>query len=109
MARQNQDVNKSEEIRKLLQANPGIKSKEAVANLAERGIEISAGLFYLVKGHVKGRKSRRRRAQKAVEGVSELTHLSRSNAVSTILKVKAWAKEVGGMKNLKALAEALCD
>jgi hypothetical protein len=109
MAKQNNGVNKSEEIRKILKANPAIGSKEAVAKLAEKGIEISHGLFYFVKGQIKGRKSRKKRAQKAVTEVAEFSHVNRSDAVSTILKVKAWAKEVGGMKNLKALVEALCD
>jgi hypothetical protein len=29
--------------------------------------------------------------------------------VKTILSVKAWAAEVGGLKNLKALVDALCE
>jgi hypothetical protein len=109
MAKQNNGVNKSEEIRKLLHANPNIGSKDAIAKLAEKRIAISQGLFFFVKGQIKGRKSRKRRAQKAVTKVSEFSQVSRTDAVTTILKVKAWAKEVGGMKNLKALVEALSD
>jgi hypothetical protein len=109
MAKKNSGVNKSDEIRKLLSANPEIGPKDAVAKLAEKGIEISTGLFYFVKGHVKGRKARKKRAQKAVTKVSEFSHVSRTDAVTTILKVKAWAREVGGMQNLKALVEALCE
>lgn len=41
--------------------------------------------------------------------VAEASLVIKGDAVSTILKVKAWAKEVGGMKTLKALVEALSD
>jgi hypothetical protein len=77
--------------------------------VAEKGIQVSHGLFYFVKGQMKGRKARRTKAQKVVTEVAESTHVTRSSAVSTILKVKACAREVGGMKSLKALVEALSD
>src|SRR5258708_31059918 len=50
MAKKTNGVNKSEEVRQLLKANPQIGSQEVVANLAEKGIKVSAGLFYFVKG-----------------------------------------------------------
>ena len=109
MAKKNDEVNRSEEIRKLLKANPTIGPKEVTAELAKKGIEVSTGLYYFVKGQMKGRKSRKTRAQKAVTTVAEFSHVTRSDAVTTILKVKACAKEVGGMKALKALVEALSD
>jgi hypothetical protein len=46
MAKKNSGVNKSEEIRQLLKANPKIEPKEVVAKLAEKGIKVSHGLFY---------------------------------------------------------------
>jgi hypothetical protein len=58
---------------------------------------------------MKGRKARKQKAQNAVAKVAESTHVTKSDALSTILKVKAWAKEVGGMKILKALVEALSE
>jgi hypothetical protein len=109
MAKKNDGVNKSEDVRQLLRANPEIGSKEVVAKLAEKGIEVSNALFYFVKGQIKGRKARKRKAQKAVTKVAEFSHVNRTDAVTTILKIKACAKEVGGMKNLKALVEALSD
>ncbi len=77
--------------------------------MAERGIEVSTGLFYFVKGQMKGRKARKTKVQKAVTNVTAVTHSNRTDTVSTILKVKACAKEVGGLKALKALVEALSD
>lgn len=109
MAKQNGNVNKSDEIRQLLKANPEITSREAITKLNEKGIAVSSALFYFVKGHSKGRKARKQRAEHAVETVARFRHADRSEAVSTILKVKSWAHEVGGLKNLKALVEALCD
>jgi len=109
MAKKNGEVNRSEEIRQLLKANPKLGPKEAVAKLAERGIEVSNGLFYFVKGQIKGRKARKTKVETAVTKVAEYTHANRSDAVSTILKVKACATAVGGMKTLKALVEALSD
>jgi hypothetical protein len=108
MAKKN-DINRSEEIRQLLKANPEIGPKEVVAKLAEKGIEVSNALFYFVKGQIKGRNARKTKVQKTVTKVAESTHTTRTDAVSTILKVKAWAREVGGLKNLKALVEALSD
>ena len=109
MAKKNDGVNRSEEIRKVLTANPTISLKEATAELAKQGIEVSTGLFYFVKGQMKGRKARKTKAQNAVTKVAAATHGTRSDAVTTILKVKSCANEVGGMKALKALVEALSD
>lgn len=110
MAKKSNGVNKSEEVRQLLKANPTITAKEAVAALAEKGIKISNALFYYTKGQVKGRKDRKQKDQQtAAAKVAEATLVIKGDAPSTILKVKAWAKEVGGMKTLKALVEALSD
>jgi hypothetical protein len=109
MAKKKDGVNKSQEIRMLLKANPEIGVKEVVAKLAEKGIKISNALFYFTKGKMKGRKARKQKAQKVVAKVAESTHVTKSDAVSTILKVKAWAREVGGLKTLKALVEALSE
>jgi hypothetical protein len=109
MAKQRDGVNKSEEIRQLLKANPEMGEKEAAAKLAEKGIKVSGNLFYFVKGQMKGRKAQKKKVQLTVTAVAESTHVSRSDAVSTIRKVKSWANEVGGMKTLKALVEALSE
>jgi hypothetical protein len=109
VAKKKNGLNKSEEVRQLLKGNPQIGGKEAVATLAEKGIKISGNLFYFVKGQMKGRKARRKKAQRTVSKIAESTHGTRSDAVATILKVKAWANEVGGMKSLKALVDALSE
>jgi len=109
MARKTTGVNKSDEIRKLLQATPAVSAKEVVATLAEKNIKVTDSLVYFVKGKISGRKSRRRKAQKTVAQVVAVTPSSNSDAVKTILKVKGWASEVGGLKKLKALVDALSE
>jgi hypothetical protein len=109
MPRQKNGVNKSEEIRQLLKANPKLSAKEAIAALGAKGVEISDALFYFVRGNIKGRKGRQKKAKQVVAKVAETTNVSKSFALSTILKIKALATEVGGLKVLKALVEALSD
>lgn len=107
MPKQKDGVNKSQAIRDLLKTNPKITSKDAVATLKDKGIEVSDQLFYFVKGKLHGRKGRRRKAQAAVANVANNTGGSKQDALAIILKIKSLADEVGGMRRLKALIDAL--
>lgn len=109
MARQKNGVNKSEEIRLLLQANPEIGARDAIAALGARGIKISDNLYYFIKGRIKGSKGKKKKAQQVIAKVAETNNVPKSDALATILKVKSVAHEVGGLKKLKALVEALSD
>ena len=109
MAKRKNGVSKSEEIRQLLKTNPMMAAQEAVAALAAKGIEVSDNLVYFVKGKIKGRKGRKKKAQQVVARVAETNNVAKSDALATILKVKALATDVGGLKKLKALVEALSD
>ena len=105
------EPNKSQAIRDLLKESPTIKAKEAIAALGEKGIEITDSLFYLVKGKVSGGKQRRRKirkaAVKAVAASGNGVAPTKDDALKTILKVKSFAAEVGGLRSLKALVDAL--
>jgi hypothetical protein len=103
------EINKSAEIRELIKQNPQIKVKEAIAILGKRGIKINQGLFYSIKGRMQGQKSRRNKARQMVEKVTATGITSSSDVVSTIIKVKHLAAEVGGLKKLKALVDALAE
>jgi hypothetical protein len=107
MAKRKGGVNKSEEIRQLYKANPKLKAKEVIAALSEKGITVTEGLVYLIKGKMLGRKRRRRRAQNAVARVAQST--GSADALGTILKVKGQADQVGGMRKLKALIDAMLE
>lgn len=109
MAKQKDGVNKSEEIRQLLRANPKITAKEVSAALGAKGIKMSEKLYYLVKGKMLGKQSRKTRARKMVAKVAASTGTGNADALATIRKVKSCANEVGGMKRLRALVEALSE
>ncbi len=106
MPRKKGAVNKSEEIRQLLRANPKMPAKEIVSTLADKGIQVADALVYLVKGKMLGRKARRKKAHQMVARVAATGN---SDPVATILKVKGLANEVGGMKKLKALVDAMSE
>lgn len=107
------EVNKSQAIRDVLKENPKIKANDAVSALAEKGIQIKASLFYIVKGKALGRKKRRKKAEAkaitVVEGASVTSPVSNGDALATILKLKGFAREVGGLKTLKKLVDALSE
>ena len=108
------EVNKSQAICDLLKWNPKIKANDAVSALAEKGVTIKTSLFYIVKGKQLGKKSRRKKNQaKAVEVATAASNngsvATKSDALATILTVKKFAAEVGGLHTLKALVEALSE
>lgn len=103
MAKRKNGVNKSEEIRKVLRENPRIKAKEVISTLADRGITVTDTLVYLVK------RSRRGRRKKAREAVATVAATGNSDPLTTIRKIKQLANDVGGLKKLKALVDALSE
>jgi hypothetical protein len=106
MAKQKSGVNKSEEIRKLLKANPKMLAKDIRATLAEKNIKVADALIYFVKGRMKQQKSHRTHFNAAVKVASTN---GRGDVLATIIKVKQLAADVGGMKKLRALADALSE
>jgi hypothetical protein len=105
------EVNKSAAIRELLKQNPHVTASEVVSTLAARGIKVNPSLFYFTKGKLKGRKGRRRKIQRQVANVmgsnGVATPTNTGDVLATIKKVKGLAAEVGGLKKLTALVEAL--
>jgi len=100
---------KSSMVRDVLKENRKLTAKEVVAAMAEKGIDVTEGLVYFVKGQMKGKRGRRKKASQAVAPVAAAPVSVNGDAVKTILKIKGWASEIGGMKKLKALVEALID
>jgi hypothetical protein len=101
----NGEVNKSAAIRQLLEQNPALKASEVIATLADRGIDVAPSLFYFTKGRLRGRKGGRRKMRQKAEKAAGAT--ANGDALSTIKKVKGLASEVGGLKKLMALVQAL--
>ena len=107
MAKRANGVNKSEEVRQLLKTNPEMKAKEVVSTLAGKGITITESLVYFIKGKLHSKKARKQRTATMVAHIAETT--GTPDALATILKIKRLAAEVGGIKKLKALVEALSE
>ena len=105
MAKRKSDVNKSEEIRQALKANPSAKAREIVALLAEKGIQVAASQIYFVKGTLKGRNGRKKDAAPPSSSNGSVN----GDVVATILKVKGLATELGGFKKLQTLVELLSE
>src|SRR5271168_3781751 len=70
MAKQKQksNVNKSEEVRILLQENPAVTAKEVIATLGKKGISVTDSLYYIVKGKMKLKKIRKAKAVASENG-----------------------------------------
>jgi hypothetical protein len=105
-------INKSQAIRDLLKDNPHVSAKEAISTLAQSGIKVNQSLFYFVKGKAVGRRGRRRKMRRQVADImatSNGTVANRGDVLSTIKKVKGLATELGGLKKLQALVDALLE
>jgi len=110
-------MNRSQVIREVLKENPEIKFSEAVSTLAAKGIKFSKATFYLVKGSLAGQKSRRKKNRKKAIKMIELSNgqapmtqaTTKSDALATIRKIKSLAGEVGGLRTLKGLVDALSE
>jgi hypothetical protein len=94
-------INKSQAIRDFLGQNPKATNREVMDALGAKGIKVSYNQVYFVK--VKGRKAKRRAAVKATRAAGL------SNPVEAVMKVRALASEVGGMKSLKQLVDLLAE
>ena len=100
-------VNRSQAIRDILEQNPQVQPKEVVSLLARKGIQVRPGLVYMIKGRLAQMKSHKGRKAARVARASEKT--GSTDPIALIVKVKALAKEAGGMDNLKALVTVLAD
>jgi hypothetical protein len=111
MGRKKSGNSMSKAIRDVLEKSPDMGAKEVVSTLAQKGITVKPGLVYFIKGKVKGGKGRRRRRRRKLgEQVAAVAVTTgATDAIATILKVKALAAQVGGMKKLKGLVEVLAD
>lgn len=98
-------TNKSQAIRDHFKANRKATAPEVVAALKEKGITVTEGLVYNVKGKIKGRRKKRLKA------VAVATKNIRSNShvdpVQLVHEVKALAQKAGSYKKLAELLEAL--
>lgn len=99
------DVNKTQEIKAILDADANATPKAISATLAEKGIEASPAYVSTIKSKLKktggataiGRGRGGRRAKAAGDNIS----------ISTLVEAKRFADKMGGVDKLKAAIDAL--
>ena len=97
-------INKSQAIRDLFAEDPKMDSKTVMARLAEKNIKVSPAMIYYVRSKLRHANRRAKRERIAASSAP----LSR-NPAELVLRVKALAREVGGMKILKQLVDVLAE
>jgi hypothetical protein len=98
-------VNKADVVREILSRNPKATVKEVQTMMAERGLTVSENHVYFIRSKLRDQKNRRRRAAAA-----EATRSSgMPNPATAVSKVKALARELGGLRNLKQLVDVLAE
>lgn len=96
-------ASKADAIREILKGDPRAKTADVVTQLAGKGIKVSANHVYLINSKAAGRKRRQRR-EAAVEATQRK---GVTNPVQAIVRVRSLAGDLGGMKSLKQLVDAL--
>src|SRR4051812_17503446 len=94
---------KSSAIREALAANPKAKASEIVALLAKSGTKVTPGLVYALKAHGKA-KAKKAKRQAAV---ATAVRTGSSNPVELVTRTRQLAMDLGGLKNLRAMVDAL--
>lgn len=107
MAKRNESTNKSQAIREMLMQRPDAKAKDIVAGLAQRNIQVKPSLVYMIKGRLLQMKSHQSKRAARVAQMGRRT--GNADPVALVLRVKALAREAGGIDNLKNLVIALAD
>ena len=97
------EVNRSALIREILDKNPDTSVKDVRSTLAERGIEVSSNLVYLIKSKMKA-KTQRKRMRRAVQATKQA---GLANPVQLVREVQQLGEKAGGMRHLKELVELL--
>ena len=105
MPRKTGSPNKSQAIRDYLEHNPRAKSKVVKAELAKKGIDVSANLVYLIKSKARAGKRRAKRQKAIAAGRAA----GNGNAVQLIMDVRHLAHKAGAMRRLKELVDILSE
>lgn len=105
MAKSEQPINKSREIRDYFAVNPKADSKTVIAALGEKGVKVSPTMVYYVRSKL-GQARRRAKRERVAESSRKL---AATNPVELVLRVKNLANEVGGIQYLKQLVDLLAE
>ena len=111
-------VNKSEEIRAVLAATPTASTKDVVATLKQKGIDVSENLVYGVKQKLTPTAPNAPKAKAAAKATAPVQSVApakiaapssngRLGVGASIAVAKAAAEKVGGWAALKEIVDAL--
>lgn len=100
-------MSKADAIRQALAANPKAKTREIIEYLASQGVKVSPNHVYILKSQSK----RGRRSKSAGSNGAGRPAGSGSirNYADAVIRVKRLAIEVGSMRGLKELVDAIAD
>jgi hypothetical protein len=98
-------TNKADMVREILAHNPKATVKEVQKMMAERGLTVSENHVYFIRSKLRDQKNRRKRA--AAAETTRATGMP--NPATAVSKVKALARELGGLRNLKQLVDVLAE
>jgi hypothetical protein len=105
MAKRNGEVNKSQEVRDILDQNPRKPVREIIATLAAKGIKVQPSLIYMVRSKRRSQGPKQRRKHKA----ARMGRTPSSGVAALVIKVKSLASEAGGMGQLRELVNVLAE
>jgi ABC-type Fe3+ transport system substrate-binding protein len=97
--------NKSEAIREVIAQNPKAGTKDVIAQLASKGIKVAPTLVY----YIKSKQNQQKRKQKRERVAASSRTTPARNPVELVARVKALAREVGGIRPLKQLVDLLAE
>ena len=108
-------VNKSEAIRNVLAARPGIAVKEVVATLKQKGIDVRDNLVYGIKQDLAKKAANGTTTTKAAASTKAVAPVKSPAPVSnghsgigtSIIAAKTAAEKVGGWAALKEIVDAM--
>ena len=92
-------INKSQAVRDYLKANPGVGNTEVAKSLTKSGIKVSPNYIAAVKGKMK---TRRKKVKRAVKSVTT----TRGIGIPEVKAAFGLLKLTGGMAGAKAALEA---
>ncbi|HEX4609744.1 MAG TPA: hypothetical protein VH092_16210 [Urbifossiella sp.] len=98
-------VNKSQAIRDLFAEDPKMDSKTVIERLSEQGIKVSPTMVYYVRSKQKLAERKVKRDRVAASSRSTAS----GDPVELVVRVKALAREAGGIGRLKQLVDLLAE
>src|SRR3954462_10155547 len=84
-------------------ANPTAKASEVVEAMKKQGVKVNVHRVYMIKSYAKLRKRKAKRVARAEKSGVHSGNGHVIAAADAVMRVKALAESVGGMKRLKQL------